>query len=120
MTGAFCAICASERGPFAKRPLGRNDALVNVCADCDEQPAREVGPTDRGYEPTGGLPSTGHVERSLRAKMGDVEYERVSRLEEQIQRAPSTEHRHSSEGDFATLQYDQERELRARRLGRRR
>lgn len=32
---SFCAICTSERGPFAKRPLGRGDADVLVCAKCD-------------------------------------------------------------------------------------
>lgn len=47
----FCAICTSDRGPFVRRPLGRGDALVNVCADCDEQPAREVRGPELAYEP---------------------------------------------------------------------
>jgi hypothetical protein len=43
---AFCAICTRTRGPFVQRPLGRADALVSVCADCDDEPARtKVGPT---------------------------------------------------------------------------
>jgi hypothetical protein len=48
----FCAICTSERGPFVRRPLGRGDALVSVCADCDDEPARtKVGPAIDYYVP---------------------------------------------------------------------
>jgi hypothetical protein len=32
----WCAICTSERGPFVQRPLGKGNALVTVCAACDE------------------------------------------------------------------------------------
>jgi hypothetical protein len=35
MTAAFCALCTSERGPFVQRPLGRGNALVAVCGECD-------------------------------------------------------------------------------------
>jgi hypothetical protein len=35
-----CAICTSTRGPFRLEPLGRNDALVHVCADCQTLDAR--------------------------------------------------------------------------------
>lgn len=37
---AFCAICTGDRGPFVQRPLGRESALVTVCAECDTAPAR--------------------------------------------------------------------------------
>lgn len=37
---AFCAICTGDRGPFVQRPLGRQSALVTVCAECDTAPAR--------------------------------------------------------------------------------
>lgn len=33
----FCAICTSERGPFSRHPLGKGDALVNVCERCDSE-----------------------------------------------------------------------------------
>lgn len=51
MTAAFCAICTNARGPFARRPLGRDNALVTVCRACDDEPARAVTGPDRGYEP---------------------------------------------------------------------
>lgn len=44
---SFCALCTSEDGPFVTRPLGRNNALVRVCAGCDDD-ARLVTP--RGPE----------------------------------------------------------------------
>jgi hypothetical protein len=45
-----CAICASAKGPFTREPLGRNDAMVSVCADCSSgAPVVRRGP-DRGYE----------------------------------------------------------------------
>ena len=42
----YCAICADViTGAPARLPLGRNDALVNVCATCDEEPVRSrTGP----------------------------------------------------------------------------
>lgn len=46
---AFCAICASDRGPFAQRPLGKNNAMVAVCSRCDEE-----HPTYGGYSFEGG------------------------------------------------------------------
>ncbi len=39
----FCALCTSERGPFARRPFGISRALVNVCHRCDEEHPREGG-----------------------------------------------------------------------------
>lgn len=32
---AFCALCTSDVGPFIKRPFGKGDAFVDVCAGCD-------------------------------------------------------------------------------------
>lgn len=47
---SWCAICTSERGPFERRPLGKGNALVLVCRECDEEPAKvRLGP-ERGYE----------------------------------------------------------------------
>ena len=35
---AFCAICADDIvGEPLRRPLGKGDALVNVCTRCDEE-----------------------------------------------------------------------------------
>lgn len=46
---AFCAVCTSERGPFVRRPLGRDNALVSVCAKCDDEAPRAYSSV-RGYE----------------------------------------------------------------------
>jgi hypothetical protein len=35
-----CAICVSDRGPFTREPLGRGDALVDVCSGCTTLDAR--------------------------------------------------------------------------------
>ena len=45
---AFCAICVDEKGPFVRRPLGKNNALVTVCVGCDEEKPRARN-TTRGY-----------------------------------------------------------------------
>lgn len=45
----FCAVCTGQRGPFARRPLGKGDAMVDVCASCDgDAPVARYH--DRGYE----------------------------------------------------------------------
>jgi hypothetical protein len=51
-----CAICTSDRGPFAKEPLGRGDAFVNVCAGCNEPPIASFGP-ELPYEPDDRMPT---------------------------------------------------------------
>ncbi len=39
----FCALCIADiPGTPQQAPLGRGNALVNVCDDCHDQPAREV------------------------------------------------------------------------------
>lgn len=30
----FCAVCTSERGPFTRSPIGKDDARVLVCESC--------------------------------------------------------------------------------------
>lgn len=48
---SFCAICTGEAGPFVKRPLGKDNGLVSVCASCDEEAPRHITGPERGYEP---------------------------------------------------------------------
>lgn len=47
----FCAICTETvTEPIRRAPLGRNDAMVIVCVDCDSARPRERGPSN--YVPT--------------------------------------------------------------------
>lgn len=41
--GAFCASCVRDIGgkPWHEAPIGRNGAMVTLCASCDEGPVRE-------------------------------------------------------------------------------
>lgn len=77
-----CAICTSRTGPFTPQPLGRNNALVPVCAACDEPAFEKRGP-ERGYEPTGGLLDADELSTAKRRVMGDETYERQSKLDEE-------------------------------------
>lgn len=79
---SFCAICTDDTGPFVRRPLGRDDALVVICESCDTETPRVRGATERGYEPTGGMLSTVEVTRGSRTVMGDAEYEKQVRLDQ--------------------------------------
>jgi hypothetical protein len=45
----ICAICTSANGPFTREPLGKNDAMVNVCTGCSSGAPVRQGP-ERGYE----------------------------------------------------------------------
>jgi hypothetical protein len=85
----LCAICVAEVDRTVMRPLGKHDALVPVCIECDEGPITNSGPSSRGYESTGGLLSLPAAEAGARRAMGDAEYERLSRLEEKLGRSPS-------------------------------
>lgn len=38
----FCAICTSDRGPFVRRPLGKGNAAVAVCLECDGEAAIDL------------------------------------------------------------------------------
>lgn len=77
----WCAICTDEHGPFVQRPLGRNDGMVSICAGCDTVPPRAVPSSDRSYEPSGGALSVREITDAMRAKMGDTEYAKQTRLE---------------------------------------
>lgn len=50
MKPSFCAICTAPSKEFVQCPLGRGDALVWICADCDSSPAVADDGPDRGYE----------------------------------------------------------------------
>lgn len=51
---AFCAICTGPiTGPPARLPLGRDDALVSVCASCNVEPARARSGPSIAYEVPG-------------------------------------------------------------------
>lgn len=48
---AFCAICGDDIVGVARRePLGKDDALVNVCDECSTQTPREMHNHERGYQ----------------------------------------------------------------------
>ena len=84
----FCAICASTKGPFAYRPLGKDGALVRVCGGCDEEAPRAFV-RDRGYEPTGGLPSVDQATAGARRAMGDARYERDTEIDQKLGMQPA-------------------------------
>lgn len=48
---SFCAICIKDKpaDELVARPLGRNDAIVNICTGCDDEPARAVYGPELGY-----------------------------------------------------------------------
>jgi len=46
---SFCALCTDEATDLVRRPLGRGDALVWICHDCDDQPAHEIRGPERSY-----------------------------------------------------------------------
>lgn len=51
MATLFCAVCADDLHPTDKprmAPIGRNDALVRVCAKCDTHEPRSNYGTGRG------------------------------------------------------------------------
>jgi hypothetical protein len=100
-----CAVCAGDRGPFAREPLGRGDALVNVCAECRTAPARTRTGPERGYEPSGGLPSQEESAAGVRRVMGPAraaaESARLQR--ESLRPAPA---RDRAEVDAEQVEYD--------------
>ena len=80
----FCAICTSERGPFFQRPLGKDDALVSVCRDCDEDaPIATYGP-ERAYEGAAAAPTHVEMTKALRRLQGDERYERESAFNREL------------------------------------
>jgi hypothetical protein len=82
-----CAICASEREPFTIEPLGRDNAMISVCAACSEPVFEKSGPFI-GYEPTGGMLSKPEVMRGARKVMGS-DYDAVMRRADDLGRGPS-------------------------------
>ncbi len=67
-----CAICASDIADGEQprmAPIGRNDALVLVCDDCFDEPAREkVGP-ERNYDIPEGM-SMAEMQRKISRIIG--------------------------------------------------
>lgn len=72
----ICALCAADvRGDaYTREPLGRNDALVVVCLSCSSPIVEDNGP-DRGYAPTGGLPTYTESQRVPRLAVGDGDFD---------------------------------------------
>src|ERR1043165_3987097 len=53
---SLCAICTADIiGEPRREPLGRNDAMVNVCDDCCTKPPRTRQGPERGYEVRDGM-----------------------------------------------------------------
>ena len=81
-----CAICVSTVGPFTSQPLGKDGALVKVCFACDAPIFASTGP-DRGWQPSGGLLDHDKLTVAMRRVMGDDEYERLNKIEDEFSRA---------------------------------
>jgi len=88
VTTYLCAICASDVDLVVERPLGKNDAMVKVCIECDEGAIVEQGPRFE-YEPTGGLLSDKQVTKAARKTLGDDVYEREIARDVEIGIAPA-------------------------------
>ena len=58
-----CAICTGTTGPFTREPLGRDDAVVNVCAECASPPIAKHGP-EISYQPEDRCPSVADSRRA--------------------------------------------------------
>lgn len=82
-----CAICTSTTPPFTPQPLGRNNALVPVCAACDE-PAFEKREPERGYEPSGGVLSREEMAAACAKLQADPRWTRAAMLDEEHSRTP--------------------------------
>lgn len=77
----FCANCTTERGPFVVDSEG-----FTVCVRCETEPPTVDDGPDRGYEPTGGLPT---IAESSRACRNDEAYHRLAKLDEEHARTPT-------------------------------
>ncbi len=62
-----CAVCTSSLGPFALEPLGRNDALVNVCRSCRTDPPVADGSQRDAYG--GGTGPSAPMQRDMTEAM---------------------------------------------------
>lgn len=83
-----CAICADGPTETVMRPLGRGDAMVPVCLECDVGPIVTKGPSSSGYEPTGGLLTREESDAGVRRVIGTEEYERLRDLEIKLGQKP--------------------------------
>lgn len=95
---SLCAICTSARGPFTQQPLGKGDALVSVCGDCDE-PVIVRGDNWRGYQAQGGLLTPQQSSDGVRKALG-ADFERIMDLDENIGRAPVPSQYTDGDDDF--------------------
>lgn len=50
---SFCAMCTSSKGPFFAAPLGKNNAIVAICGECDGQHPRSGAYAFDGGESVG-------------------------------------------------------------------
>lgn len=78
----FCAICTDECSGDRKAPIGRDDAMVVVCSDCDTLPPREKYGPERAYESTGGLLSAAESTAGMRRARGSADA-RLTKLDHQ-------------------------------------
>ncbi len=74
-----CAICGAGPCPTTEQPLGRNDAMVPVCAECDGPIEVRRGP-DLAYEPCGFV-SSAEADAGMRRVLGEDEAERANEME---------------------------------------
>lgn len=104
----FCAVCTGELPdglPVVKRALGRNGALVAVCADCDPGHPGQRGRlppavnATRGYTGGAGPAMTaGALATALRKKQGAEVYEAES-ARRRVERAYIPPKRTKAEND---------------------
>lgn len=76
----FCALCTDYIvGTVHRQPLGKNDAMVDVCGVCAQAKPREKYGPERAYE--GGGPSLSVIDarRGAIAAVGQAEYDRKTR-----------------------------------------
>ena len=76
MTAPFCAICTAHSIPLTSQPLGRDGAMVNVCAACDEPvfTRGEMRPAYTGGAGVGIVSFGGEISDALRKAKGDEVY----------------------------------------------
>lgn len=87
---SFCAICTDDIvGEPRREPLGKNDALVDVCIDCATQTVRHVDGVERGYEPNGGLPTAKAANAGARRVVSESQWAADTKRILQEQRGPS-------------------------------
>src|SRR5690349_16955294 len=69
---SFCAVCSRTiTGPVHREPLGRNDAMVDVCHGCATEPAVAYRGPGRGYEGAGATLSVDDSRAAMKRVLGD-------------------------------------------------